>query len=79
MGKTVMLSQVKKGQSVVVKYIDGDELKSKLLELGITTGCKLRYLYAAPFGDPMAVDIDGFVLSLRKSEAQLIHVEAANL
>lgn len=76
MGSLVKLTQVEKGADVTVQSIDGDELRSKLLELGITSGCTLRVLYAAPFGDPIAVDVEGFVLSLRKSEADLIQVTA---
>lgn len=76
MGSLVKLTQVKKGIDVIVQSIDGDELRSKLLELGITSGCTLRVLYSAPLGDPIAVDVEGFVLSLRKSEANLIRVNA---
>lgn len=70
----IKLGEIKKGGSATVQSIEGDELRSKLLELGLTAGSKLRVLYTAPFGDPIAVDIEGFVLSLRKSEANLIHV-----
>jgi ferrous iron transport protein A len=76
MENTLKLAQVKKGVDVVVQSIEGDELRSKLLELGITSGCNLRVLYTAPFGDPIAIDVEGFVLSLRKSEANLIQVTA---
>lgn len=76
MGSAVKLTQAEKGIDVVVQSIEGDELRSKLLELGITSGCTVRILYTAPFGDPIAVDIEGFVLSLRKSEANLIQVIA---
>lgn len=74
MGNSVKLTQVKKEVDVIVQSIEGNELRSKLLELGITSGCKLRVLYTAPFGDPIAIDVDGFVLSLRKEEANLIQV-----
>ncbi len=70
------LTQIGKGIDVKVKMVEGDELRSKLLELGITSGSTLRILYTAPFGDPIAVDVEGFVLSLRKSEASLIQVIA---
>lgn len=70
----IKLAQIKKGNDAIVQSIEGDELRSKLLELGLTSGSKIRVLYAAPFGDPIAVDVEGFVLSLRKSEANLIHV-----
>lgn len=76
MKNAVRLTQAEKGIDVVVQFIEGDGLRSKLLELGITSGSTLRILYTAPFGDPIAVDIEGFVLSLRKSEANLIQVIA---
>lgn len=76
MGSSVKLTQAEKGVDVKIQSIDGDELRSKLLELGLTSGSILRILYAAPFGDPIAVDVEGFVLSLRKSEADLIRVIA---
>lgn len=68
------LGEVKIGQSATVQTIDSDGLRSKLLELGLTTGSRIQVLYFAPFGDPIAIDLEGFVLSLRKSEANLIHV-----
>lgn len=70
----IKLTQVRNGGDAIVQFIDGDELRSRLLELGLTSGSKIRVLYTAPFGDPIAVDVEGFVLSLRKSEADLIHV-----
>jgi len=36
----------------------------------------VKVLFKAPFGDPIAVDVDGYVLSLRKSEADLVQIEA---
>lgn len=74
MKNPIKLSQAVKGVDVKVQSIEGNELRSKLLELGLTLGSTLRVLYAAPLGDPIAVDVEGFVLSLRKSEANLIQV-----
>ena len=73
-----ILSQIKNGESVVVRAILESSLKVKLMEMGLVEGKKLEILYRAPFGDPIAVDIDGYVLSLRKDEAQLIEVEVQN-
>ncbi len=73
-----ILSQIKNGESVVVRAILESSLKVKLMEMGLVEGKKLEILYRAPFGDPIAVDIDGYVLSLRKDEAQFIEVEVQN-
>lgn len=68
------LAQAVKGEQVIVTSILASDLKSKLMELGIVVGRELTVLFHAPFGDPIAVDMDGFVLSLRKSEAELITI-----
>ncbi len=68
------LAHVKKGEHVIVASILESGLKSKLMELGIVAGRELTVLFLAPFGDPMAIDMEGFVLSLRKSEAELINI-----
>lgn len=69
------LSEVQKGKEVTVVSVSESGLRSKLMELGIIPGKKLTILFAAPFGDPIAVDMGGFTLSLRKDEAQMISVE----
>lgn len=69
------LSEAQKGEQITVSGIEESTLRSKLMELGIIKGKSMRVLYFAPFGDPIAVDMDGFVLSLRKSEAKLIAIE----
>lgn len=69
------LSTIKNGELVRVSSVEPSALKVKLSEMGIITGRMLEVLYRAPFGDPIAVDVDGYVLSLRLDEADLIHVE----
>lgn len=43
--------------------------------MGFSEGKEVRVLYRAPFGDPMAVEIGGYTLSLRNDEAEQIEVE----
>ena len=43
--------------------------------MGIYPGKRVKVVFKAPFGDPIAVDIDGYTLSLRKEEASLVEVE----
>jgi len=71
------LSNALKGENIIVSRIEESTLRSKLMEFGIIKGKAMRILYTAPFGDPIAVDMDGFVLSLRKSEAALISIETS--
>ena len=68
------LSIIKPGIIVTVEGLTESILKPKLMEMGIITGKKLKVLFRAPFGDPIAVDLGGYVLSLRLDEAKLIRV-----
>ena len=72
------LSHIKNGEFVIVRNILESSLKVKLLEMGLVVGKKIEVLYRAPFGGPIAVDVEGYVLSLRKDEAQMIEVELFN-
>lgn len=72
------LSNIKNGEFVIVSNILESSLKVKLLEMGLVVGKKLEVLYRAPFGGPIAIDLEGYVLSLRKDEAQMIEVELLN-
>ena len=70
-----VLSEISNGSRVKVTSITQSELKVKLMEMGVVKGRVLTVLYRAPLGDPIAVDVDGYVLSLRKDEAVLVEVE----
>lgn len=72
---SALLLSIPNGTEVVVRKIIASDLAVKLLEMGIIEGKHLKVLYRAPFGDPMAVDIGGYVLSLRNDEAALVEVE----
>lgn len=43
--------------------------------MGFITGKELTVLFTAPLGDPMAIDVHGYILSLRLDEASMILVE----
>jgi Fe2+ transport system protein FeoA len=70
------LSKINIGQLVRVASITQGDLQVKLTEMGLYQGKEVKVLFKAPFGDPIAVDVDGYVLSLRKSEADLVQIEA---
>lgn len=70
------LNSIANGTTVLVKSIKASDLKVKLLEMGFCEGKELRVLYRAPLGDPMAIDIGGYTLSLRNEEAEQIEVES---
>ena len=69
------LDNIPNGQSVLVHSVEESSLRVKLMEMGIVQGKQLKVLFSAPLGDPIAIDVEGYVLSLRKDEASLINVE----
>ena len=70
------LAEIANGDVVNVVNVSSSNLRVKLMEMGLTEGKKLQVLFRAPFGDPIAVDVDGYVLSLRLDEARLVQVES---
>ncbi len=70
------LSQYKPGESGNVVSVEQDALRSQLIEMGFYEGKKIKLLYRAPLGDPIAVDVDGYVLSLRLNEARLVFMDS---
>ena len=70
-----LLSTIISGKHVKVSHIHESTLKPKLLEMGLVAGKEICILFKAPFGDPIAIDVQGYVLSLRLDEAKLIEVE----
>lgn len=73
MRKTTMSSSLTQG-SYKVTSIHGNQA-SRLLEMGITPGITLQLIRSAPTGFPIEVKLRGYLLSLRKSEAECIEVE----
>ena len=53
------------------------DLQDRLAEMGCVPGTLIRKLYAAPGGDPIAYQVDHYILGLRKLEADYIEVKAA--
>jgi ferrous iron transport protein A len=70
------LAQLPVGASAKVARIEGqDELACRLMEMGLTPGVELRLIGAAPLGDPLELEVRGYRLSVRKSEAQRVAIE----
>ena len=59
-----------------VTRIDGDdEVSLRLMEMGLTPGVELTVIGLAPLGDPLELELRGYRLSLRKSEAARITID----
>jgi len=66
------LSQLKVGGTGIVKEFTDLEMSVKLMEMGCLPGEEIRVERIAPLGDPIAVNVAGYQLSLRKREASTI-------
>jgi ferrous iron transport protein A len=63
-------------QARVVGVEGGDEISLRLLEMGLTPGVVVKCLGAAPLGDPLELEVRGYRLSVRKSEAARVEVSS---
>lgn len=69
------LTALKIGSSGIIKDFTDLNLSVKLMEMGCLPGERITFERTAPLGDPIAVSIAGYQLSLRKEEAATIIVE----
>lgn len=70
------LKEVKPGQTVTVQRLLGTgALRRRIMDMGVTRGTQVYVRKVAPLGDPVEVNVRGYELSLRKSEAENIEVE----
>lgn len=62
------------GRARIVEVLGDDEVSQRLLEMGLTPGVEVRMLGAAPLGDPLEIELRGYRLSVRKSEAARVEI-----
>jgi ferrous iron transport protein A len=59
-----------------VTRVEGlDEVSLRLMEMGLIPGVELTVIGLAPLGDPIEVELRGYRLSLRKTEASRVEME----
>ena len=72
--KTV--NDMKIGERAVVTGLGcSGALRRRIIDMGITPGAVVILRKAAPMGDPMEINVRGYELSIRRSEAKEITVE----
>lgn len=70
------LDDLKPGQSGIVLKIECDDmLRRRIVDMGITPGTYIIMKRIAPFGDPIQINVRGYDLSIRKSEAKNIKIK----
>jgi ferrous iron transport protein A len=71
----IKLSELKVGESATVHQINDEKLVYRLMELGLLPGEVVKLEYIAPLGDPIAITISNYQLSMRLSDADKVLVE----
>ena len=70
------VDDLKPGQTGIVLKIECDEmLRRRIVDMGITPGTQIIMKRIAPFGDPIQINVRGYALSIRKSEARNIKIK----
>ena len=69
------LVDLKKGQLGIILSVDEAVFRRKLQEMGCVPGARIRMIMKAPLGDPIAFDLEGYTLSMRKTEAAAINIQ----
>lgn len=69
------LTDIKIGKKATIMKFANDDLFIKLMEMGCVPGEIIWIDKIAPLGDPISVEVSGYMLSLRKEEAANILVE----
>jgi len=72
---SVTADTISTNQTVEIVDLDGNETGQRLGEMGFWPGKNITLVLSAPFGDPMAFEVDNTVIALRKNEAKLIKVK----
>ena len=70
------LSDMKVGDKGIVKKIDASEnIKRRLLDIGLINGTTIECVLKSPFNDPVAYLIRGAIIAIRKNDCNKIEVE----
>ena len=64
------------GETVTVKKLHGTgALRRRIMDMGLTKGTAVHVRKVAPLGDPIEINLRGYELSLRKSDAEMIEID----
>lgn len=70
------LADLAKGESRNVVSVTGDDaITRRLMEMGVIPGVAVRMVKSAPFGDPLEINVRGYSLALRRTEAESVKLD----
>jgi len=70
----VKLTELHIGQIARIQSVAESQFKEKLQEMGCIPGSLIKPILKAPFGDPIAYELEEYTLSMRKQEADTVEV-----
>lgn len=75
MTETRSLAEAKVGDTYEIVSVNGEGfIRRRILDLGLTVCSKVKVVAVAPLGDPIDIEVKGFNLSIRRSEASAVKV-----
>ncbi|HET7322513.1 MAG TPA: FeoA family protein [Longimicrobiaceae bacterium] len=70
------LAELQPGERGKVTRVEAEgDAARRLMDMGLIRGTTVEVVRRAPLGDPMEVKLRGFMLTLRRSEAEQVMVE----
>ena len=61
--------------AIIIKIACDDNIKQRILDLGMVRGTKIRPIFKSPSGNPIAYEIRGSTIAIRNDDAKKIYVE----
>lgn len=75
MSDIVLLTELLPGQRATIVAVGGQgAVRRRYMEMGLTKGEVVHVTHIAPLGDPVAYQVKGYELALRREEAAHIRV-----
>ncbi len=69
------LKDARIGDTVTVVKLHGEgAVRRRIMDMGITKNVEIFIRKVAPLGDPIEINVRGYELSLRKSDAEMIEI-----
>ena len=69
------LKNLKPGEIAEIVKVNGEtHLKSKIMDMGLTKGTKVKMRCCAPLGDPLLIEVRGYQLSIRQADAKEVDI-----
>ncbi|MCW9708571.1 FeoA family protein [Fodinibius salsisoli] len=71
---SILLSEQKQNGKKTIADVTGPKA-ARLLEMGLLPGTTVEVIRSAPLGFPIEIKVRGYLLTLRKEEAECIEIE----